>query len=140
MCPALISMAWLPSNSLLMMLSPFNYNKTSCYRWMLRMVILIVTMSSLNGFTQATPALSTRFALPAEYMALPTDQAKMEFLATIINDSVDENQLTRVYDWSRQGWMLAEKNNVDSMKGIFQFFIGKAFTFHYNKYDSAIYY
>lgn len=140
MCPELIPATWFPSNSLLMMLCPFNYNKTSRYLLMRSIVILMITVSSLNGFTQVTPALSTRFPLPSEYMALPADQAKMEFLAKIIDDSVNENQLTRVYDWSRQGWMLAEKNKVDSMKGIFQFYIGKAFTYHFNKYDSAIYY
>ncbi|MBX9785503.1 MAG: histidine kinase [Chitinophagaceae bacterium] len=64
----------------------------------------------------------------------------MRFLVKAINDSLDEDQLTYVLDWARQGLQMAQRNNVDTMKGIFNFFIGKAFTYKYGKPDSAIAY
>lgn len=57
-----------------------------------------------------------------------------------IGDSLDEAQLTHVLDWSRLGLQMAEKNSVDTLKGIFLYDIGKAYTYRYNKYDSAIFY
>lgn len=64
----------------------------------------------------------------------------MHFLLRSVEDSLDEAQLNYVLDWSRLGLAIAEQNKVDSMKGIFYFDIGKAFTYRYNKFDSAIYY
>ncbi|MFM9911844.1 MAG: histidine kinase [Chitinophagaceae bacterium] len=80
------------------------------------------------------------YPFPDKYKTLSTDQLKMEFLVKIVSDSLNEDQLTPVYNWSVQGLLLAEKNKVDSMKGIFNYFIGKAFTYKYLKPDSAIYY
>ncbi|MGC4103682.1 histidine kinase [Ferruginibacter sp.] len=79
-------------------------------------------------------------ALPKEYTALQTDTARMRFLAKAIADSLDGGQLDQVLDWSRLGLAMAEKNKVDTMKGIFYFNIGKAYTYKYNKFDSAIFY
>lgn len=79
-------------------------------------------------------------SLPANYLKLNTDTARMRFLSQSIADSLDEGQLDYVMQWSHTGLAIAEKNNVDTMKGIFLFDIGKAFTYKYNLYDSAIYY
>lgn len=85
---------------------------------------------------QPVPALS----LPATYQQLNSDTARMRFLVNAISDSLDEGQLNAVMEWSRLGLAMAEKNNVDSMKGIFYFDIAKAYTYKYNKFDSAIFY
>jgi hypothetical protein len=78
--------------------------------------------------------------LPASYIALQSDTARMRFLAKAIADSLDEDQLTHILDWSRIGLAMAEKNNVDTMKGIFYFDIAKAYAYYYQKHDSAIFY
>ena len=62
----------------------------------------------------------------------------MRFLMTAINDSLNEAQLNSVYPWSLSGLKLAEKNGNDTMKGIFHFFIAKAYTYLYNDFNSAI--
>jgi tetratricopeptide (TPR) repeat protein len=64
----------------------------------------------------------------------------MHFLEKAIKDSLDNGQLTSVYYWARTGLDLAVKNKVDSLKGIFNFFIAKAFAYEYLKPDSAILY
>jgi tetratricopeptide (TPR) repeat protein len=79
-------------------------------------------------------------SLPAEYSSLNSDGAKMTFLVKAIADSLNEGQLTNILSWSRLGLAMAEKNNTDSMKGIFLYDIGKAYTYKYAKYDSAIFY
>ncbi len=88
---------------------------------------------SHGGAQQSAP-------LPAEYQQLQTDTARLGFLMKAIADSLDEGQLEPVLSWSRLGLTIAEKNKVDSMKGIFYFDIAKAYTYKYNKYDSAIFY
>lgn len=103
------------------------------------MVILAVILQCLlaiQGFAQANPPLS----LPATYSQLTTDTARMRFLMNAIADSLDEAQLDHVLEWSRYGLSIAEKTNVDTMKGIFYFDIAKAFTYKYNKFDSAVFY
>ena len=77
---------------------------------------------------------------PPDYTRLNTDTARMHFLVKAITDSLDEDRLTYVYDWARTGLSMAELNQVDTMKGIFNFFIGKAFTYKLLKPDSAIVY
>lgn len=79
-------------------------------------------------------------SLPSEYSSLKNDNERMLFLMKAISDSLDEAQLTHVLGWSRLGLQMAEKNNVDTLKGIFLYDMGKAFTYKYNKYDSAIFY
>lgn len=64
----------------------------------------------------------------------------MRFLERVISDSLDEGQLTHVLAWARTGLLMAERNHNDTMKGIFLYDIGKAFTYQYNQYDSAIFY
>jgi len=83
---------------------------------------------------------STGNNLPQQYLQLNTDTARMRFLVNALADSLDEAQLDHVLGWARVGLALAEKNNTDTMKGIFLFDIAKAFTYKYNKYDSAVYY
>jgi len=64
----------------------------------------------------------------------------MRFLIKTISDSLDEDQLTHVYNWSRAGLTMAEKNNIDTMKGIFNFYIAKAYAYRILNPDSAIVY
>lgn len=77
---------------------------------------------------------------PPDYYHLNTATAKMSFLMNAINDSLNEGQLTHVYDWARAGLRMAEVNKEDTMIGIFNFFIAKAFAYQYMKPDSAIVY
>lgn len=81
---------------------------------------------------------SERF--PEAYYQLRSDTARLRFLSEIINDSINEGQLTHVYTWAQTGLALAKQQRSDSMTGICYFYIAKAFTYQYNKYDSAVYY
>ena len=78
--------------------------------------------------------------LPKTYFTLNSDTARMRFLEKAISDSLNEDQLTHILNWSKLGLAMAERNNVDTMKGIFYFDIAKAYTYYYDKYDSAIFY
>ncbi|MGH2649114.1 MAG: tetratricopeptide repeat-containing sensor histidine kinase [Ginsengibacter sp.] len=77
---------------------------------------------------------------PSDYYNLSTDTTRMRFLMNTINDSLNSGQLNLVYDMAREGLVLAEKNNVDTMKGIFYFDVAKAFSYQFGKPDSAIFY
>ncbi|MBS1496596.1 MAG: histidine kinase [Bacteroidetes bacterium] len=84
------------------------------------------------------PSLHQTF--PPAYKTLHSDTARMRFLLKAISDSLDADRLSQVMNWARAGLAMAEKNQVDSMKGIFNFFIAKAFIYKFNKSDSAIAY
>lgn len=88
------------------------------------------------------PVMAQRHAqnLPPAYHALSSDTARMRWLVKAIADSLDEDQLGPVYDWARVGLTMAQSNGVDTMKGIFNYFIGKAFTYKFQMSDSAIVY
>ncbi len=77
---------------------------------------------------------------PAQYATLTSDTARLHFLLKAIADSLDNARLSAVYEWSKKGLAIAERNHIDSMKGIFNYFIAKAFTYKYGKPDSAIIY
>ena len=77
---------------------------------------------------------------PSAYYKLSTDTSRMRFLMNAIHDSLYTGQLDLVYDLAKEGLTLAEKNNVDTMKGIFYFDVAKAFAYHFGKPDSAIFY
>ncbi|MEO8855014.1 MAG: histidine kinase [Ginsengibacter sp.] len=77
---------------------------------------------------------------PSSYYSLNTDSARMRFLKDGISDSLNSGQLNLIYDMAKEGLALAEKNDLDTMKGIFYFDIGKAFAYHFGKPDSAIFY
>lgn len=91
-----------------------------------------------NAQTADTP--DNNYSLPPEYFSLKADKDKMLFLVKAIGDSLDEGQLKHILDWSVLGLQMAEKNNIDTLKGIFLFDIGKAYAYEYSKYDSAIFY
>ncbi|MEO8415466.1 MAG: histidine kinase [Ginsengibacter sp.] len=77
---------------------------------------------------------------PPGYFDLKNPVAKMRFLEKAIADSLDNDQLTNVYDWASVGLGMAEANRQDTMIGVFNFFIAKAFAYEYIKPDSAIFY
>lgn len=77
---------------------------------------------------------------PSGYYKLNTDTARMRFLMHAISDSLNSGQLSFVYDLAKEGLALAQKNEVDTMKGIFYFDLGKAFRYQLGKPDSAIFY
>lgn len=79
-------------------------------------------------------------SFPSEYYSGRTDTARMRFLMNAISDSLNSGQLRLVYVLAQEGLRLAEKNNIDSMKGIFYFDVGKAFAYYFRKPDSAIFY
>lgn len=91
-----------------------------------------------SSFTWLVAISSYGQQLPSEYSTLKTDKDRMLFLEHAIRDSLDEGQLTPVLSWSRLGLNLAMKNDVDTLKGIFLFDIGKAFTYGVSNFDSAI--
>jgi len=98
-------------------------------------IIFLLLIS--NGNAQL-PEPSAPF--PKAYYSLQTDTSRMRFLMNAINDSLNMGQLKLVYDMAGQGLSLAEKNKVDTMKGIFCFDIAKAFSYEIGKPDSAIFY
>ena len=78
-------------------------------------------------------------ALPEHYFRL-NDYDKMRFLVQAIQDSLNEDQLTHTLDWSRAGYEMAIRYNIDTLKGIFLFDIAKAFAYWNEEYDTAIVY
>lgn len=103
-------------------------------------VLKIITSVSFLLFITIIYGQQQSAGFPPAYNALTTDTARMRFLEISISDSLDAGQLTPVLGWARLGLQMAEKNKVDTMKGIFLYDIGKAFTYQYNQFDSAIYY
>jgi len=101
---------------------------------------LVLPMILSPALAQDKKSSPAPVPLPPAYATLTTDTARMRFLVKVINDSLNEDQLTPVYDWSRKGLAIAESNTVDSLKGIFNFFIGKAYTYKLLRPDSAIVY
>ena len=77
---------------------------------------------------------------PPGYYNIKTDTARMHFLMRAISDSLNSGQLNLIFEMAKEGLTLAEKNQLDTMKGIFYFDMGKAFTYHFSKPDSAIFY
>ena len=107
---------------------------TALKRYFLLSVILVgLSPVNVNAQTNKQP-------FPSAYYNLNTDTARMRFLMNSINDSLNSGQLNLVYDMAREGMALAEKNNVDTMKGIFYFDVAKAFSYELGKPDSAIFY
>lgn len=102
-------------------------------------VIVVGLLLVLNSYCIQAQE-NNHFPLPQAYHSLKTEEEKMLFLIKAIGDSLDEGQLSPVLHWSKIGLEMAEKNNVDTLKGIFLFDIAKAYTYEYNKYDSAILY
>lgn len=99
--------------------------------------IIFGMLMSVNGYTQTIEPASN---LPPKYYTLTTDTARMNFLMNAIDDSLNSGQLSPVYEMAKDGMMMAEKNNADTMKGIFYFDMGKAFMYQLDKPDSAIFY
>ncbi len=99
--------------------------------------IFFGVLVSLNVYAQSNEPSAP---FPPSYYKLTSDSARMRFLMNAIGDSLNDGRLNYVYDLSREGMMLAEKNNVDTMKGVFYFDMGKAFGYQLNRPDSAIYY
>ena len=97
-------------------------------------ILLFVSVMAFDGISQ------DNVSLPQEYFSLKSDKDKMLFLMKAISDSLDEDQLTHILDWSGWGLQMAKKNNIDTLKGIFLFDIAKAYTYKFLKYDSAIFY
>jgi len=101
-----------------------------------KLFLLAVCLGMMQAVTAQRPSQN----LPPAYQALSSDTARMRWLVKAIADSLDEDQLSPVYDWARMGLTMAQSNDVDTMKGIFNYFIGKAFTYKLLKPDSAVVY
>jgi sensor histidine kinase YesM len=113
------------------------------YKRYLKIRALCFFMLMIAGtvsYSQVTEPGNAGLTMPPAYFKLNTDTARMRFLVTAIADSLDEGQLSNVMEWARLGLQMAQKNDVDTMKGIFLYDIGKAFAYKYEKFDSAIYY
>ncbi|MBS1919849.1 MAG: histidine kinase [Bacteroidetes bacterium] len=102
--------------------------------------IVAIFLNGLSSFISYAQTNEPSLPFPPAYNKLRTDTARMRFLMNTISDSLNSGQLTMVYDMAKEGLRLAEKNQVDTMKGIFYFDLGKAFTYQYSLPDSAIFY
>ncbi|KAA9035519.1 hypothetical protein FW778_21415 [Ginsengibacter hankyongi] len=109
---------------------------TSLKRYFL-LAFILVGLMPVNTNAQAPEPSST---FPPAYYTLNSDTARMLFLMNAISDSLNSGQLNLVYNMAKAGVSLAEKNNVDTMKGIFYFDVAKAFSYRFDKPDSAIFY
>lgn len=109
---------------------------TSLKRYFLFFIILVGLIPLCGNAQSIEPSAP----FPSGYYKLNTDSARMRFLMTAISDSLYSGQLDLVYDMAREGLVIAEKDNVDTMKGIFYFDVAKAFAYHFGKPDSAIFY
>lgn len=101
-----------------------------------KLYLLAVCLVMLQGVTAQWPVQD----MPSAYQALSSDTARMRWLVKAINDSLDDDRLEPVYSWARKGLALSEGDKTDTMKGIFNYFIGKAFTYKLLKPDSAVVY
>jgi tetratricopeptide (TPR) repeat protein len=106
----------------------------------LNIISICIILAGLIPVIANAQQIEPSAPFPSTYYTLSTDTARMRFLMNAISDSLNNGQLNLVYDMAKQGVALAEKNDVDTMKGIFYFDIGKAFAYHYGKPDSAILY
>jgi len=103
-------------------------------------IFLVVLMLPVVTYCQVSRDVDSLNIYPPGYNTLQTSKEKMLLLEKAIHDSLDEDQLTHVYQWARTGLALAEQSGVDTMKGVFNFDIGKAYAYAYTKPDSAIVY
>ncbi len=119
-----------------------RYVYLSIRRSLLQIAITLLTVLTLQviSYAQDKKEGNSLNFFPSGYYHLNTAAEKMRFLEIAITDSLNEDQLTHVYDWAMAGLRMAEINNVDTMKGVFNFFIAKAYAYQYTKPDSAIVY
>ena len=122
------------------MLMLYVYQNIRKHLLQIATICIAVFIILLPAYAQDKKITQSLYSFPLAYNNLQTDTAKMRFLVKAITDSLNEDQLTHVYDWARVGLRMAEINNADTMKGIFNFFIAKAFAYKYLKPDSAIVY
>jgi hypothetical protein len=106
----------------------------------LAMVLIATFFVQVTAVAQNKEIVASPVIFPAEYYKLDHSIDKLRFLEKSISDSLSNGQLTHVYDWARVGLKIAESNGPDSMTGIFNFFIAKAFAYEFIKPDSAIFY
>lgn len=97
-------------------------------------------LPALASHAQDRNTKNVQSSLPPAYHSITTDLERMRFLTKAITDSLNEGQLTQIYGWAGTGLAMAAHNKNDTMRGIFNFFIAKAFTYAYSKPDSAIVY
>ena len=122
------------------MLMLYVYQNIRKHLLQIATICIAVFIILLPAYAQDKKITQSLYSFPLAYNNLQTDTAKMRFLVKAITDSLNEDRLTHVYDWARVGLSMAEINNADTMKGIFNFFIAKAFAYKYLKPDSAIVY
>ena len=103
-------------------------------------ILLIVPILPVITYCQDSRNVDSLNIYPPGYNTLQTSKEKMLLLEKAIHDSLDEDQITHVYQWARTGLALAEQSDLDTMKGIFNFDIAKAYAYAYTKPDSAIVY
>lgn len=103
-------------------------------------LLLLILMNCMLPLAGQDTKIITPAPFPAAYTSLASDTARMRFLANALNDSLNEDRLSSVYGWARTGLAMAEKNNIDTMKGIFNFYIAKAYTYKLVMPESAVVY
>ncbi|MEP7258832.1 MAG: histidine kinase [Flavitalea sp.] len=119
-----------------------NRYKYSCYgfRQGFWLILLFLIVQLTPAYSQLVSPERPIAAFPPPCDTVKGESRKLFFLAKIIKDSIDENRLIHVRSWSRFGLEYASKMKMDSLKGVFLLFIGKAYTYLYVRLDSAIFY
>ncbi len=113
--------------------------KSENFRKILFILILLSNYSAVLVGQQQSATLQSTSLPPAFYKA-KTNFEKISFLKITINDSINENNLQQVKDWSRVGLQLIEQSGPDSLRGYFLLYIGKYYYYNSVNYDSAIYF
>ena len=123
------------------MVTPNRY-KYSCYglRQGFWLLLLLFAVRLTSAFSQQGDPEQFITVFPPPCDTVKGENEKLSFLAKIIKDSIDADRLITVRSWSRFGVEYAGKLKMDSLKGVFLLYIGKAYTYLYSRPDSAIYY
>jgi tetratricopeptide (TPR) repeat protein len=113
--------------------------KSGPFQKVLLIALLLITCSSaVFGQQQQVPLQPG--SLPPAFYSAKNDFEKISFLKKTINDSINENNLQQVSEWSRVALNLIEHSGPESLKGYFFLYIGKFHYYHSINYDSAIYF
>ena len=113
----------------------FHRDLAGSKKWVVSLFFL------LQGLLSQTVQSQEKISLfPDAFYKLKNDEQKALFLKRLINDSIDEGQLTNVYAWSDAGMRYAQQAGLDSLIGYFLLYKGKAHYYHFYNNDSAIYF
>ncbi len=85
------------------MLMLYDYQNIRKHLLQIATICIAVFVILLPAYAQDKKITQSLYSFPLAYNNLQTDTAKMRFLVKAITDSLNEDQLTHVYDWP--GWV-----------------------------------